>query len=105
MVAAEVAHDLVEVVSTQGGIERVDDRQIEFGDHGHGGVRRYRTLRSRNTATLRVLDRKFSPQPTVTTYMRISTRLIAPLALTLVLALAGTAAAAPARTGQLNAGS
>jgi hypothetical protein len=37
--------------------------------------------------------------------MRISTRLIAPLTLTLALALAGTAIAAPARTGQLNSGS
>ena len=36
--------------------------------------------------------------------MRISTRLIAPLTLALALGLAGTAAAAPARTGQLNSG-
>jgi hypothetical protein len=68
-------------------------------------VRRYRTPPNGNTAIRRVLDRKFTPQPTVTTYMRISTRLIAPLTLTLAIALVGTAAAAPARTAQLNAGS
>jgi hypothetical protein len=50
-----------------------------------------------------VFDRKFVPQPTVTTYMRIST-LTAVLTASLALGFAGAAAAAPARTGNLNAG-